>query len=130
MLCGNGKCTCLGVIVSILAGVVLGVLYSLGFVTTGVIFWAYLAIGVAAIFLAPLYSRQATEGETCNTCACKTNRLLTLASIGTIVTGAVGLIVSLVSGVTTISIVLGVATFFAVLVLAGLVCLTNCLCSR
>ncbi|MBE7048120.1 MAG: hypothetical protein E7393_01910 [Ruminococcaceae bacterium] len=128
MRCYQCKCTCVAAIVSILAGVALSVLYALGFVTTSLIFWAYLAIGIAAIFLAPLYSQQgAGDGEGC---FCKHRRLLTAVSIGTTIVATVGLIIRTVASTVTVAIVLGIATFLAVFVLATVVCFTNCLCRQ
>ena len=56
MSCCRNECAYLAVIIGIIAGVILGVLYSLGFVATGIIFWAYLAIGIAGVFLSPIYA--------------------------------------------------------------------------
>lgn len=123
------RCNCgyLALIVAILAGIVLGILYALGFVATGLIFWAYLLTGIGALLLAPLY----TAGSDCSiSCQCRYRNLLLTAAIGTVVAAAVGLIVAAVASIPVIAIVVGVATLFTVLLLGTLVCLTNCLCER
>ncbi len=125
-MCSKYNCACVTVIVAILAGVLLGVLYALGFVSTGIIFWAYLGIGVATLLLGPVYA----TGTSCNgSCRCfKVVRKVYLAgAIGTIVTTVVGLIVAPIASVTVVAIVLGLATFFVVWLLGTVVCLTNCL---
>ena len=118
----------MSVILGIIAGVVLGVLYSFGFIATGVIFWAYLAIGVLGVFLSPIY---ATNGgcESNDRCFCRNRTIILVASVGAIVSAAVGLIVAGVALTTLIAIVLGVATFFVVTLIAAIICLTLCLCN-
>ena len=123
------RCNCgyLALIVAILAGVVLGILYALGFVATGCIFWVYLLTGITALLLAPLY----TVGTDCGiSCQCRYRSLLLIVAIGTVAAAGVGLIVATVASIPIIAIVVGVATLFAVLLLGTLVCLTNCLCER
>lgn len=120
------RCNCgyLAVIVSILAGVALGVLYALGFIATGVLFWPYALIGAAALLLAPLYA-----AANCG-CFAGSRSLFLIAAIGTLIAAAVGLIVASVAGVVVIGIAVGVATFFVTLLLGVIVCLTTCQCER
>lgn len=129
MSCCRNECTCLSVILSIIAGVLLGVLYSLGFVTTGIIFWVYLAIGVAGVFLSPLYAAGCFGGEN-ERCFCCHRKLLLTAAVGTIITAAAGLIIASLTSVIAIAIILGLTTFFAVLLLISLICLARCLCDN
>lgn len=126
MDCGKCNCGYISVIVAILAGVALGVLYALGFVATGIIFWVYLVSGILALLLAPLY----TAGGPCTGCCRCISRYLTLllvSAIGTVAATVVGLIVAAVAPVVVVAIALGVATLFTVLLLGTLVCLTRCL---
>ncbi len=125
MDCCKSNCIFASVIAAIISGIILGVLYSLGFVATGIIFWAFLAIGAGAALLLPLY----TIGGNCaegNRCVCSYRRTLTVASIGTIIAAAVGLIVPAFSIVVT-SIIVGVATFFATFTLFSALCFARCL---
>lgn len=123
------NCTCIAVIVGIIVGVILGVLYSLGFVSTGIIFWAYLAIGVAGILLAPIYALQAAQKGHAG-CFCRLRGLFTAAAVGAVIASVVGFIVVGFATVPVIAIVIGVATFFAVAELALLICLAKCSCSN
>ena len=126
MNCCRLNCTWLAALIGVLAGVLVGVLYALGFVATGLIFWAYLGIGVLGLLLTPIYA----TGVSCDgKCGCFTRfrTAILVGAIGTIVTAALGLIVAPVAAVLAVAIVLGVATLFAVLLLATLVCLTECL---
>lgn len=124
MNCCRNSCVYTAVIVAILAGVALGVLYSLGFVATGILFWAYLGIGVLGLFALPVY------GLGHNRCYCQYRTALLTGAIGTVITAALGLILAAVAGTVVVAIVVGVATFFASLWLGVLVCLANCLCER
>ncbi len=126
MNCCRCNCAYISVIVAILAGVLLGVLYALGFVVTGLIFWAYLAIGVAAILLAPIYATGASCQGNCR-CFARYRRGLLGSAIATVIAAGIGLIVAFVSSVPVIAIALSIATFTVVLLLGLLVCLANCL---
>ncbi|MBR4030394.1 MAG: hypothetical protein IKJ06_03255 [Clostridia bacterium] len=129
MTCCKTQCTSLAIIIGILTGVILGVLYALGFIATGIIFWAYLAVGVAEILLAPLY---AEERANCieRGCFCRSITLLTIAAVGTILLAAIGLIILPVVSITAVAIILGLATFFVVTLLALLVCVALCRCDE
>ena len=127
----NCRCECayLSVIIGIIAGVILGALYALGFVATGIIFWVFLAIGLAGVFLAPLYA----ANDSCingDRCFCTYRRILFAAAIGAILTAAAGLIVAALTSTIATAIVLGLATFFSVTLVGSLVCLARCLCNR
>ncbi len=129
MSCSRCECAYLAVIAGIIAGVALGVLYALGFVATGIIFWAFLAIGLVGVFLAPLYA----GSDTCingDRCFCSYRRLFIVAAVGAIVTAVAGLIVEALGSVVATAIVLGLATFFSVLLVVLLICLARCLCNR
>ena len=127
MNCCKYNCGYLAAIVAIVAGVALGVLYALGFVATGVIFWAYLIAGFLAFRFLPVYY----SCETCRTggaCVANYRGLIVASAIGTVVAAVVGLIVAPIASVVVVSIVLGVASFFVAFLLGILVCLSNCLC--
>ncbi len=121
------ECAYLAVIVSILSGVVLGVLYSIGLIATGLIFWVYLLIGALGILLAPIYGLRGDLGRD-ESCFCKYKNLITVGGIGTIVFAAVGLIVQFIASTIVVSIIIGLATFFIVFLLSSVLCLANCIC--
>ncbi len=127
MSCCRNECAYLAVIIGIIAGVILGVLYSLGFVATGIIFWAYLAIGIAGVFLSPIYAfLDKLSGE--SMCFCSNKVILLVATVGAIITAAVGLIVAAIAPVVVLSIVVGLATFFVVMLLVAIICVARCIC--
>lgn len=123
MACCRMNCAYLAAIAGILAGVVLGVLYAFGFVPTGIVFWVYLATGILGVLLAPLYAFQDHDN-----CFCGYRGLILTATVGSIVTAAVGLLVAPIAPVAVTAIVLGLATVFFVALLVSVLCLTNCQC--
>lgn len=127
MSCCKCECAYLAVIIGIIAGVILGVLFSLGFVATGIIFWAYLAIGLAGVFLSPIYAfLDNTCGE--GKCFCGNKVILLIAAVGTIIAAAVGLIVAGIASTVVLSIIIGIATFFVVTLTVAIICVTRCIC--
>lgn len=127
MGCFKTSCGCVSLVAGVIAGVILGVLYALGFVTTGIIFWAYLAIGVLGILLSPIYASGASyKGD--DRCFCVYRIMILTAAVGTIVSSAVGLVVAGLTSLVATAIVLGVATLFPVTLLSLVICLTNCMC--
>ncbi len=126
MSCYKSNCSFVAVIVGIVAGVILGVLYSLGFVATGILFWSYLAIGVAGVLLSPLYAASASRHGT-NRCFCAFGGLLLTAAFGAILAAAIGLLVAGPASTVVVAIVVGVATFFVATLLAAVACFVNCL---
>ena len=127
MSCCKCECAYLAVIVGIIAGVILGVLYSLGLVATGIIFWAYLALGALGIFLSPIYAFLDKSGGE-RGCFCSNKIIILLAAIGTIISAAVGLIIAAIASTTVLAIVIGLATFFIVTLLVAIICVTRCIC--
>lgn len=128
MLCCKCDCGYLSIIAGIIAGVVLGILYSFGLIATGIIFWTFLAIGLAGVFLAPLYSTRNFSAER-DRCFCGHRRLILITSIGTIISAALGLILAPIASAVVVAIVLGFATAFSVALIVALICLARCLCN-
>lgn len=120
----NCKCSCgyIGLLVAIFAGVLAGILYATGFIAVGVVFWAYLAVGVLGLLLTPLYAT-----ESCR-CFFRYRTKILIAAIGTVIAAVVGLIAAPFVATTLVAVILGVATLFTVLLLSLTVCLSQCLC--
>ena len=127
MGCYNSDCLCLTIVLSIIAGVLLGILFGLGFLTAIPVFLIYLVIGVVGVFLTPFYGLlQCHTGD--ERCFCRVKKILQLAIIGTIITAVAGLIIAGVASLSTVAIVLGISSFFTVLILGTLFCYTKCIC--
>lgn len=126
--CRN-ECAYLAVIISIISGVVLGTLFALGFISTGLIFWVYLLTGVLGILLTPIYGKNSATG--CGeSCFCRYRQLITLAGAGAIVFAVVGLVVEFIASITVLAIIIGLATFFTVFLLSTVACLAQCICDN
>ncbi len=127
MSCCRGECAYVSILIGIVAGVLLGVLYSLGFVATGIIFWLYLLVGISGVFLAPLYAASAGR-PTGENCFCRYRALFLTASAGAIVAAAAGLILAALSSIVAIAIAIALATFFVFVLLTLTICIANCIC--
>ncbi len=126
--CRNG-CQFVAVIVGIIAGVVLGILNFADLLATGLIFWAYLLIGVLGVFALPLYALQ--NSNVCIArCVCGLKTIYTIAALGTVLSAAVALIVAGIGPAVAVAILTGIATFFVVFLLILVVCLTKCVCNN
>lgn len=126
------KCNCsyISIIAGIVLGVALGVLFALGLVGTGIVFWVYLALGIAGVLLAPIYGFLNSLNESCSRCFCSYKGLLLTASIGTIITAAASLIIAPLGVLIATAIAISISTFFAVMFLAAVICLTRCIRCR
>jgi hypothetical protein len=129
MIYCKNECAYVSVIAGLLAGVVLGILYALSLVATGVIFWVYLIVGIAGIFFLPIYANGNAQYERTG-CGCSYKNLLIIGAVGAIVTAAVGLIIQLIAPTVAVAIILGLTTFFVVFLLVTVICLTSCICSK
>ncbi len=121
------ECAYLAVIISIISGVVLGVLYALDLVMAGVLFWAYILIGALGILLTPIYGL-GNSSDCRESCFCRYRGPITISGAGAIIFAAIGLVVQFIAPVTVFSIIIGVATFFAVLLISLIACFANCIC--
>ena len=125
MNCCKLNCVWLAVLAGILAGVLLGVLYAVGLVSTGIVFWAYLGLGILGLLLAPIYATGVPCDGNCE-CFARYRTPILVGAIGTIITAAVGLIAVPVVTVVAAAVILGFATLLAVFLLATLACLAKC----
>ncbi len=121
MTCCQNNCSYAAVILGILAGVAVGVLYALGFVTVGVLLWAYLSLGAAAVLLSPVYAALSP-------CFCVYRTVFLIGAFGAIVAAAVAFFTVGIAPLALFAVILGIATLFAVLTLITAVCITACSC--
>lgn len=126
------KCECayISIIAGIIFGVVAAVLYALGFIGIGVLLAVVFFIGIAGIFLLPVYSLLSSSSSTCY-CFCSYRRLMTVASIGTLITAfATYVIFRAFESIILTAILVAVSAFFAVLLIGAVICLTKSVCCR
>ena len=117
----------LGVILSILFGVGVGLLFFNGFlptITTGVILAAAVAGASLILFwISALCRKPYTDTD----CACENFGLLLTGAIGTLVSAFIIFSVTLVVTSTIFAILIGLAAFFFALTLVGIVSYIGCL---
>ncbi len=125
MNCQRNTCVWLSIIVGVVAGILLGVLYSQGLFPIGSIFPFYIAFGLLSLLLYPLYAARKDGG-----CFCRLKALLLTATIGTVVSAAIGQLLLLTTSVTATAILLSFATLFATIGAVSLICLADCHCNN
>ena len=121
------NCTAIGIIISIIAGVVGAILLA---TTTPVIpvaiYWGALVtalVFLTVVLIATAISRLAGTG----TCLCDTLPTVLAGIIGTIVLSIVVLVLNIATITIPIAILLGVLITFIGILLSGLVCLITCI---
>lgn len=129
MCCCKSSCTYAAIIIGFIAGIILGILCALGFVSIGIVFWVYLVFGVLGTLLAPIYASLLCDSDG-DLCFYKYRGLYLTATIGTVITSAIGLLIAPVASLTVISIVGGAATLFFVMELVTAVCISECICGK
>ena len=125
MNCQRNTCVWLSIIVGIVAGILLGVLYSQGIFPIGSIFPFYIAFGLLSLLFYPLYAARKDGG-----CFCRLKVLLLIATVGTVVSAAIGQLLLTVTSVTATAVLLGFATLFAATLAVSLICLADCHCNN
>ena len=121
MTCCQNNCSYAAVILGILSGVAVGVLYALGFVTVGVLLWAYITLGAAAVLLSPVYAALSP-------CFCVYRTVFLTGAFGAIVAAAIAFFTVGIAPLALFAVILGIATLFVVLSLVTAVCITACNC--
>lgn len=126
------KCNCayIAVIVGILFGFLFGILFGLGFLPFLPAIAIGFILGVAGIFFSPIYSLLASRSETCG-CFCPYKTMLCIASVGTILSSFVAYVLFTSGvGLIAVSVVSGIAAFFAAVLITMLICLSRTVCCR
>lgn len=128
--CKTG-CTALGLIASLVAGIVALVLTITGTITISTLF-AWIGFGIAVGLLIVTFGIAAFTGE-CERqergCICKALSALQFGALGTIITALVLLAVGFVATSIIGAVVYGVFIFFFVFLITSLICLTRCYAS-
>ncbi len=125
------NCTGLGIIVSLISGIVALVLTLTGIITISTLF-AWIAFGIAVglaiiTFLVSAFSNDNEKRE--RRCVCRALTALQAGLLGTILTSLVLLAVGFVATSIIGAIVYGIFVFFFILIITSLICLTRCLAS-
>lgn len=137
--CGCSKngftaCEVVGIILSIIAGVAVGILFSSALIPA-IADFIIIALILSAITLVigfgTLFSANTIKG--CNAfykCTCKFARFLFTGIIGTILAGTIALTAGLITTAIVSIIFVALTAFFFVLMIVAIICLVSCLISR
>lgn len=128
----NNQCTCstscafIGTAVSLIAGIVVGLLFFFGvipFVATPLIVTLIVgAVAFAGIAAAFLFARDCRVKE----CLCRLRGVLFVGSAGTFLASLLAQLVTLTIGSVFAAILIGLIAFFLILLISAIICLAAC----
>ncbi|MPN25107.1 hypothetical protein SDC9_172514 [bioreactor metagenome] len=131
--CKFSACSCLGVVISIIFGAVIGVLFAfdlIPFITTAL--WIVFGLGVLALIflLIAVLVGAATGSPALSKCLCSNALCLLVGTIGTIVSSVIAL--SFVLEATSIfaAAIVAIVAFFLAFMLIGLIAMIACIASE
>ncbi|MDP4134197.1 MAG: hypothetical protein Q8882_09315 [Bacillota bacterium] len=124
------SCTAVGIFLSIIFAILIGVLFFFGLVP-GITTAIWIALGVAAFaaivtFVNVLQDRNYDH----RSCICEFLRGLIVGIVGTIITAIIALAIPLIPFIVLIAILVGLVAFFLALVISQLVCFLLCKCGN
>lgn len=130
----RGGCGITGAILGIIFGIIVAVLFSLGFtpiILTGV--WVAFALGAAVLIYVIISGLINSSNElklSENNCFCRYARCLLFGSAGTILSAIAALSITLDIAVTAIVVLIGIGVFFFVFMISALISYIKCLITR
>lgn len=127
--CGSTGCGILGVVLSIIFGVVIGLLFSLGFIPF-IVTAAWISFGLSVFILGFLLIYVLVAGITkCNAlikCLSNNTTCLLVGIIGTLISSIAALAIVLSTEFISVAVLVGIGAFFFALMLTGLIGFINC----
>jgi len=131
--CGFRACESIGLIISIVFGVLVAALFASGlipFITTAV----WILFGLAVLFLVFLvsgvYFAALSVAPALQKCICKNALCLLAGTIGTIISAIVALSIELVFTLIAVIVIIGFLAFFFALMILGLIALIRCIVDK
>lgn len=123
----NRDCGCLlAGVISVFAGIIIGVLYYFGFIAN-IVTAVWVALGIAIFNLIFLILISVFGDQKALRCLCKYGECLLTGIIGTIITATAALAITLTTGSTLIAILIALVGFFAGFLILSLIYLIKCL---
>ena len=128
---GLTTCEFIGVILSLIAGVEVGILFSFGlipitlnFITIAII----MSVIALAILLGSLFTANIIKGNNAfYKCTCRFAKLLLAGSIGTFLATTISAIIGVTVTTIVATIFVALSAFFFVLMITALICLISCI---
>lgn len=133
---GFGCCCLVGVIISVVIGIAVGLLFAFGFIPN-IVTSVWIAFGLSVFTLIVLITAMLVaaccESDALKKCLRKNVLCLLVGIIGTLVTALVALSITLITSSIIVAIIMGLGAFFASLMLIALIsfilCVVGNLCS-
>lgn len=128
--CRFSACNCAGIVLSIIFGVIIGVLFAFELIP-GIATGIWIAFGfaglAAVLWIAGVYAAAASASEPLATCLCGNSRCLAVGIIGTFVTTIIALTLDLVAPSLLGAALIALGAFFFSFTGVGLLALIACI---
>lgn len=128
--CGFFGCECLGVLISIVFGAVIGILFAFGFIPN-IVTAVGIALGTSALFLiflvAILLLGSTNENSILASCCCKNTYCLLAGIIGTFISSSAALAIVLTNTIPLVIALIAIIAFFFSLLWLGLIGFISCI---
>lgn len=127
--CGFSACSCIGVVISIVFGAIVGILFAfcfIPFIVTAI--WIAFGIGVLALILLVLgvFLGAVTAPNALSKCLCRNTTCLLVGIFGTIISAIAALSIWLIPVCIPVIALVTIAAFFFSLLVIGLIAFISC----
>ncbi|MBR2744242.1 MAG: hypothetical protein IKE01_02960 [Clostridia bacterium] len=127
-------CEFIGVILSLVAGVAVGILFAFGFIPIALNFITIalvFSVVTIGILIFSLFTANVVKGNNAfYKCACKYAKLLLAGSIGTFLSTTISAIIGVTVFTIPATIFVALAAFFFVMMITALICLISCIIDK
>lgn len=128
--CGFTACSCIGIIISIIFSVIIGLLFAFGFIP-GIVISTWIAFGLSIltlIFLMLLVLTNAAKpSEALKKCLCNNTACLLTGIFGTIISSLAALSIVLTPEFISVIVLVAIGAFFFMLMIIGLIAIISCI---
>jgi len=131
--CSFNACSCLGIIISVVFGAIVGVLFAFGFIPfIETAAWIALGLGVFSliVLIAASFLAGITAPNPLSSCLCGNAACLLAGIIGTIIASIIALSIVLDPAFISVIALVAIGALFFALMIVGLISLICCIASR
>jgi len=131
--CDFSSCSCIGILISVIFGAIVGVLFAFGFIPfIQVATWIAFGLGVLFLILLILgvYLSAVTGSNPLSRCLCKNTSCLLAGIFGTIIATIAALSIVLTPVFISVITLVAIGAFFFSLMVIGIIGFINCIVCR
>jgi len=128
--CGFSACCCIGLLISVVFGAVVGVLFAFEYICfIRIAAWIAFGFGVLTLVLLifGLFSASVNPPSALSRCLCKYTSCLLVGIIGTIITALAALVIVLNPACISVITLVAIGAFFFALMIIALIALIRCI---